>query len=98
MRTLALALLLLVVAVPSARAVDPAVVQARYDAARDREEALLRSPSPDRAELLRLRATILEAERFDQRPAGWRGAREVPRTPLPRGSMRARAPGRVDLA
>ena len=98
MRTLALALLFVVVAVPSARAVDPAVVQARYDSARDREEALLRSPSPDRAELSRLRAVILEAERFDHRPAGWRFARDVPRTPLPRGSMRARAPGRTDLA
>jgi beta-lactamase class A len=96
MRTLAVALVL--VFVPAAGTVDPAVVQARYDAARDREEALLRSRSPDRRELARLRAVILDAERFDHRPAGWRGEREVPRTPLPRGAMRARAPGRTDLA
>jgi beta-lactamase class A len=91
-------LLLAVVFVPAAIAADdPAVVQARYDAARDREEALLRSPSPDRVELARLRASILAAERFDHRPAGWRGGREVPRTKLPRGSMRARAAGRTDV-
>lgn len=89
---------LLLAVVPSAAALEPARVQARYDAARDREEQLLRSPSPDRGELARLRATILAAERFDQRPAGWRGGREVPRTALPLGSMRARAAGRVDLA
>lgn len=94
----ALAIGLLLAVVPSAAALEPAQVQARYDAARDREERLLRSPSPDRAELARLRATILAAERFDQRPAGWRGGRDVPRTPLPRGSMRARAAGRVDIA
>jgi beta-lactamase class A len=93
-----LALLLAAAIVPSAIAADdPAVVQARYDAARDREEALLRSVSPDRAELARLRATIRAAERFDHRPAGWRGGREVPKIPLPRGSMRARAAGRTDL-
>jgi beta-lactamase class A len=91
-------LLLAVVFVPAAIAADdPAVVQARYDAARDREEALLRSPSPDRVELARLRASILAAERFDHRPAGWRGGREVPRTKLPGGSMRARAAGRTDV-
>jgi beta-lactamase family protein len=77
--------------VPSAGAVDPAVVQARYDTARDREEAMLRSRSPDRAQLARLRATVLAAERYDNRPAGWHGGRDVPRTPLPRGSMRALA-------
>jgi beta-lactamase class A len=97
MRALALLLLLVVVAVPSARAVDPVAVQARYDSARDREEALLHSGSADRDELSRLRAAILAAERFDQRPAGWHGGREVPHTSLPRGSMRARAPGRADL-
>lgn len=92
------ALLLALALVPAAIAADdPAVVQARYDAARDREEAVLRSESPDRAELARVRAAILAAERFDHRPAGWRGGREVPRTPLPRGAMRARAAGRTDL-
>jgi beta-lactamase class A len=79
------------VAVPSAGAVDPDAVQGRYDAARDREEALLRSRPVDRRELTRLRATILDTERIDHRPRGWDGAREVPRTPLPPGSMRARA-------
>jgi beta-lactamase class A len=94
----ALALVLLVALLPAvARAADPAVVQARYDSARAREEALLRSSRPDRAELARLRATILAAERYDERPAGWRGAREVPRTPLPRGSLRARAARSVDV-
>jgi beta-lactamase class A len=84
--------------VPSAAAQDPAVVQARYDSARDREEALLRSGSPDASELARLRATIRAAEYFDHRPRGWAGGRDVPRTPLPRGSMRARAVGPVDVA
>jgi beta-lactamase class A len=87
---------LLLALVPSAAALDPAVVQARYDAARDREEALLRSGSPDRSELARLRATIRAAELFDHRPRGWPGGRDVPRTPLPRGSMRARAERGVD--
>jgi beta-lactamase class A len=93
-----LVLLVALALVPAAVAADdPAVVQARYDAARDREETVLRSRSPDRAELAHLRATILAAERFDHRPTGWRGGREVPRTSLPRGSMRARAAGRTDL-
>jgi beta-lactamase class A len=93
-----LALLIGLALVPAAIAADdPAVVQGRYDAARDREEVVLRSGSPDRAELARLRATIVAAERFDNRPAGWRGGRDVPRTPLPRGSMRARAAGRTDV-
>jgi beta-lactamase class A len=88
---------LMLAATGALAAEDPAVVQGRYDRARDREEAMLRTPSPDPTDLARLRATILAAERFDHRPAGWRGAREVPRTPLPRGSMRARAAGRVDV-
>ena len=98
MRRRALLAFVALALVPAALAADdPAVVQARYDAARDREEMLLRSGAPDRAELTRLRATILAAERFDHRPAGWRGGREVPRTHLPRGSMRARAAGQTDL-
>ena len=93
-----LVLLVALALVPAAVAADdPAVVQARYDAARDREETMLHSRSPDRAELAQLRTTILAAERFDHRPTGWRGGREVPRTSLPRGSMRARAAGRTDL-
>jgi beta-lactamase class A len=95
-RALALAVLLAVV--PSAAAQDPAAVQARYDAARDREEALLRSRSPDRAELARLRATIRAAEYFDHRPRGWPGGRDIPRTPLPPGSLRARAGVSTDAA
>src|SRR5215210_162781 len=97
MRPFALVLVLVLAVVPAAEAVDPTVVQARYDAARDREEMLLRSRSPDRAELARLRATIVAAERFDHRPAGWRGGRDVPRTPLPPGSRRARATAETDL-
>src|SRR5215210_5543164 len=97
MRPFALVLVLVLAVVPAAEAVDPTVVQARYDAARDREEMLLRSRSPDRAELARLRATIVAAERFDHRPAGWRGGRDVPRTPLPPGSRRARATAATDL-
>ena len=99
MRALLSVSILLVLLLPSsAVAQDPAVVQARYDAARVREEAVLRSSAPDRAELARLRATILAAERFDNRPAGWRGTRDVPRTPLPPGSLRARAERGVDSA
>jgi beta-lactamase class A len=98
MRALLSVAILLVLLPSAAAAQDPAVVQARYDAARTREEAVLRSPSPDRAELARLRATILAAERFDNRPAGWRGTRDVPRTPLPPGSLRARAERGVDSA
>ena len=99
MRTAFVALLsALVVAVPAARAVDPAVVQARYDAARDREEALLRTRPVDRGELARVRAAILGAERIDHRPRGWLGGRSLPRTKLPAGSMRARAPAGVDAA
>ncbi len=96
MRVLAVAVLLAVV--PSAAAQDPAVVQARYDAARDREESLLRSRSPDPAELARLRATIRSAEYFDHRPRGWPGGRDVPRTRLPPGSLRARAAAATDPA
>jgi beta-lactamase class A len=92
-----LAVAVVLAAVPSAAAQDPAVVQARYDSARDREEALLRAGSPDPAELARLRSSIRSAELFDHRPRGWPGARDVPRTPLPRGSMRARTAGGTDL-
>jgi len=93
---LAVLLGLVVLAVPAAAAVDPAVVQARYDAARDREEALLRARPVDRREVAVVRAAILEAERIDHRPPGWAGGRDVPRTALPAGSMRARAPAGVD--
>jgi len=89
-------LAVVVAVVPVGRAVDPAVVQARYDAARDREEALLRAHPVDGREVARLRSAILDAERLDHRPRGWAGGRELPRTALPAGSMRARAPVRVD--
>jgi beta-lactamase class A len=85
-------------AVPAGAEVDPAVVQGRYDAARDREEALLRARPVDRREIARVRAAILAAERFDHRPRGWLVGRELPRTSLPRGSMRARAAAGVDVA
>ena len=76
MRALLSVSILLVLLLPSAAvAEDPAVLQARYDALRVREEAVLRSSAPDRAELARLRATIRASERFDNRPAGWRGNR-----------------------
>ncbi len=84
-----------VLAATASAAVDPAVVQARYDAARDREEALLRAPQRDLATLRRVRAEIAWAERYDFRPR-WRGAREVPHTPLPPSARRARGPRATD--
>jgi hypothetical protein len=60
---------------------DPALVQARYDAARDAaERALARG---DRAAAARAQREVAWAERYDQRPAGWRGARDVPVFRLP---------------
>jgi hypothetical protein len=87
-----------VAAVPAAAGVDPAVVQGRYDAARDREEALLRARPVDRREVARVRTVILAAERIDHRPRGWQVGRELPRTMLPPGSLRARAAAGVDVA
>ena len=86
------------VAVPGASAVDPAVIQARYDAGRDREEALLSRLPLDRAALRRARAEIAWAERLDHRPRTWRSARDVPHTPLPAGSQRARGERSTDQA
>jgi beta-lactamase class A len=70
-KLLALAALALLTAAP-----DPAVLQARYDSARDREEAALRAG--DRADAARAHAEVLAAERHDHRPPGWRGGRDAP--------------------
>ena len=93
---IAAAALAAVLAATASAAVDPAVVQARYDAARDREEALLRAPRPNVAELRRLRGEIAWAERYDFRPRGWRGARDVPHTRLPPSAQRSRGPRSTD--
>jgi beta-lactamase class A len=59
----------------------PAVLQARYDAARAAEErALARG---DRRAADRARRDVAWAERFDHRPSGWRGAWELRRAPKP---------------
>ena len=76
--------------------VDPDVIQARYDAARDREEALLRSRTADRRALRSVWTEIRWAERADARPRGWRGARGVPRAILPASARHARAPRASD--
>jgi beta-lactamase class A len=77
-RLLIVAAVALVAAVPaSAAKPDPDVLQARYDAGRDAEErALARG---DRAAAARAHRDVAWAESFDTRPAGWRGARDVPR-------------------
>ena len=55
---------------------DPAVLQSRYDTGRDAvERALARG---DRAGAARAQRDVAWAERHDQRPPGWRGARDVP--------------------
>lgn len=55
---------------------DPALLQARYDAARDAvERALARG---DAGAAARAQREVAWAERHDQRPVSWRGARDVP--------------------
>lgn len=55
---------------------DPAILQARYDVARDAaERALVRG---DRDAAARAQRDVAWAERHDKRPAGWSGARDVP--------------------
>ena len=71
MKLLALAALALLTTAP-----DPAVLQARYDSARDREERALRAG--DRAGAARAHADVLAAERHDHRPASWRGGHDAP--------------------
>jgi beta-lactamase class A len=77
-RLLTVAAVALIAAVPtSAAKPDPDVLQARYDAGRDAEErALARG---DRAAAARAHRDVAWAESFDTRPAGWLGARDVPR-------------------
>ena len=72
-------------------AASPEVLQARYDAARDREESLLAHGSRNTSALVRLRREIRAVERLDFRPSDWRRTRELPRVVLPRTASRARA-------
>jgi Beta-lactamase enzyme family len=65
----------------TAAAPDPATLQARYDAARDREERAL--AANDRAGAARAAAEIRWAEGYDSRPPSWRAAREVPGLAVP---------------
>lgn len=71
MKLLALAALALLTAAP-----EPAVLQTRYDSARDREERALRAG--DRARAARAHAEVLAVERHDHRPAAWRGGHDAP--------------------
>jgi beta-lactamase class A len=68
-------LALTLAAVPSA-AIDPVVLQNRYDAARDAEERAL--ARHDTRGVMRARASIRAAEAADTRPSGWHLSREVP--------------------
>ena len=79
MKLLALAALALLTAAP-----DPAVLQARYDSARDREERALLAG--DQAGAARAHADVLAAERHDHRPAAWRGGRDAPGFAVPPGA------------
>ncbi len=68
---------------------DPAVLQSRYDAARDSvERALARG---DRVAAVRAQREVAWAERHDQRPAGWAGAHDVPAFGVPAISRGERA-------
>ena len=80
----------------TASAVDPTLVQARYDAARDAEERELRSDRPDWKAVRRARARIAWAERIDKRPRSWRRARGVPVFPLRGTRFRARGARTAD--
>jgi beta-lactamase class A len=89
-RVLIVAVLTLAAAVPaSAAKPDPDVLQARYDAGRNAEErALARG---DRAAAARAHRDVAWAESFDTRPAGWRGARDVPRFGKPSAARAERS-------
>ena len=84
MKLLALAALALLTAAP-----DPDALQARYDSARDREERALRSG--DRAGAARARAEVLAVERYDHRPATWRGGHDAPGFAMRPGARAERA-------
>ena len=84
MKLLALAALALLTTAP-----DPAVLQARYDSARDREERALRAG--DRVAAARAHADVLAAERHDHRPASWRGGHDAPGFAMPPGARAERA-------
>lgn len=84
MKAVALAALSLLAASP-----DPAMLQARYDAARDAEERALRAG--DRAGAARARSEVIAAERYDGRPGSWHGGREALRFAVPPGARAERA-------
>ena len=84
MKLLALAAFALLIAAP-----DPAVLQAQYDSARDREERALRAG--DRAGAARARADVLAAERHDNRPVAWRGGHDAPGFAMRAGARAERA-------
>ena len=64
-----------------ARGTEPDALQARYDAARDREERAPAERRPRRR--ARARTEVLAAERYDNRPARWRGDRHSPGFAVP---------------
>ena len=81
------ALLALGLLLPSATP-DPGLLQARYDGARDAvESALARG---DGAAAARAQRDVAWAERHDQRPVSWRGARDVPVFSVPAVSRATR--------
>ena len=84
MKVLTLAAAALVAAAPS-----PEALQASYDGARDREERALRAG--DRAAAALAHAEVLAAERWDHRPASWRGGRDSPGFAVPAVARAERA-------
>lgn len=84
MRTLVALSIALGVAAP-----DPAVLQARYDTARDSEERALRAG--DARAAARWHREVAAVERWDHRPSAWRGGRVVPRFDPPAMSRGERA-------
>lgn len=71
MRTAALIALAVLAGAP-----DPAVLQSRYDAARDAEERALRAG--DARAAARRHREVVAVERWDHRPNAWRGGRDAP--------------------
>ncbi len=70
----------------AAARLDPDLLQARYDRARDLEELELAKARPELERLRRIRREIRWAEANDGRPASWGLSRQVPRPRLPRGA------------
>lgn len=71
-------------------ALDPAVLQTRYDAAREAEERAYARDDGEAA--ARAHRDVAWAESHDTRPAGWRGGRDVPRFAPPKLARAERAP------